>query len=148
MFLPNLLDIPAGKLDVPFTRTMNDDPVVLSYRESLLRLSDVQLLNGPRWLNDTVISFYFEYLGAETFKGSTQLLFVPPEVTQCIKLTPSGEMGVFLDPLHSSAKQFIFFALNDNEMTESSGGSHWSLLVFSQPERRVFHFDSSQVKCT
>jgi sentrin-specific protease 8 len=36
------------------------DPIVLSYHNSLLRKSDVALLEEPNWLNDKVIGFYFE----------------------------------------------------------------------------------------
>nr|CAH7727696.1 unnamed protein product [Callosobruchus chinensis] len=120
------------------------DAIVLSYNECLLRESDVELLRGPHWLNDSIISFYFEYLQSDLFSDCPQLLFVAPEVTQCIKISPLGDIGVFLDPLVSNIQRdFIFFALNDNESTESSGGSHWSLLVFSRPECTVFHYDSS-----
>lgn len=123
---------------------MNKNATVLSYRESLLRESDIDLLTGPYWLNDTIISFYFEYLENEVFQENKSLLFISPEVTQCIKISSQNEVGIFLDPLvQPSRKDFIFFALNDNEMTEYSGGSHWSLLVFSHPERMIFHFDSS-----
>ncbi|KAF2893612.1 hypothetical protein ILUMI_12561 [Ignelater luminosus] len=120
------------------------NPVVLSFHESLLRVSDIELLRGPCWLNDTVISFYFEYLEKKRFKNNPFLLFVPPQVTQCIKITPSSEISVFLSPLIAQPRRFIFFALNDNEQTEVSGGSHWSLLVFSYPEKMIFHFDSSK----
>ncbi|PNI37527.1 SENP8 isoform 2, partial [Pan troglodytes] len=36
------------------------DPVVLSYMDSLLRQSDVSLLDPPSWLNDHIIGFAFE----------------------------------------------------------------------------------------
>ena len=54
---------------------------------------------------------------------------------------------VFLNPLcenddHGGTKNFIFFALNDNQRIDKSGGSHWSLLAFSRPEQMIFHFDS------
>lgn len=123
---------------------MNSNPIVLNFHESLLRRSDVELLKGPYWLNDSIISFYFEYLERYVFKRHPVFLFISPEVTQCIKVTPDNEIGVFLDPLQAHKKKFIFFALNDNEQTEHSGGSHWSLLVFSQLERTVFHYDSSK----
>lgn len=123
---------------------MNNNPVVLSYHESLLRKSDIQLLKGPNWLNDTLISFYFEYLEIDCFKNSSHLLFVPPDVTQCVKISPLRELDVFLAPLEAKNRDFIFFALNNNEHIESSGGTHWSLLVFSHRERMIYHFDSSR----
>lgn len=118
------------------------DPIVLSFHESLLRVSDVQLLQGPHWLNDQIISFYFEYLEKEKYKKNCDMLFISPEVTHCIKIISDSEIDVFLSPLGANKKPFIFFALNDNE-SHRVGGSHWSLLVFSRPERAFFHFDSS-----
>lgn len=118
--------------------------VVLNFYESLLRDSDVELLKGPHWLNDTIISFFFEYLERLKFPKHKQLLFVSPEVTQCIKVMSDEEIDVFLNPLDAKSKDFIFFALNDNEQTEHSGGTHWSLLVLSQPEQLMFHYDSSR----
>lgn len=121
---------------------MNQDKIVLSFHETLLRESDVDILRGPRWLNDTLISFYFEYLETVRFKDYPSILFVSPEVTQCIKVISPSEMSIFFNPLYASKKDFIFFALNDNEQADCSGGSHWSLLVFSRPEKVLFHFDS------
>lgn len=123
---------------------MNKNEVVLSYGESLLRKYDVDLLKGPYWLNDSIISFYFEYLEKNVFPTHKSILFVSPEVTQCIKISPQSELKIFLDPLvQNEHREFIFFALNDNDVIESSGGSHWSLLVLSLPEMMLFHFDST-----
>lgn len=123
---------------------MNKNKVVLNYGESLLRQHDVDLLKGPFWLNDSIISFYFEFLEKDCYPSYKYILFVSPEVTQCIKMSPESEISLFLDPLLENEKrEFIFFALNDNDALESSGGSHWSLLVLSIPEKMIFHFDSS-----
>lgn len=69
--------------------------VILSFHEILLHKSDVDLLDGPYWLNDTVISFYFEYLERVIFNTATELLFVSPEVTQCIKMVKADEIKTF-----------------------------------------------------
>lgn len=37
------------------------DEIVVSFHNSLLRESDLCLLDGPRWLNDKLIGFAFEY---------------------------------------------------------------------------------------
>lgn len=117
--------------------------VVLNFHETLLHRSDVQLLEGPHWLNDNIISFYFEYLEKVIFQDSRELLFVAPEVTQCIKMVGSSEIKTFLDPLGVESKKFVFFALNDNDSPDTAGGSHWSLLVYSRPEGCFYHMDSS-----
>lgn len=36
------------------------DQIVLSFYDSLLRRSDVELLENCGWLNDRIIAFYFE----------------------------------------------------------------------------------------
>ncbi|XP_026321347.1 sentrin-specific protease 8 [Hyposmocoma kahamanoa] len=117
--------------------------VVLSFHEVLLHNSDLQLLDGPYWLNDNIISFYFEYLEKNLFSSAEEILFVSPEVTQCIKMVDTEEIKTFLEPLGIQTKQFVFFALNDNDSPDRAGGSHWSLLVYSKPESCFFHVDSS-----
>lgn len=121
----------------------DDDEIAISYHESLLRRSDVNLLTGPYWLNDQIISFYMEYLERHVFAHQKRLfLFVSPEVTQCLKMVPISEMEIFLAPLDAYNKSYMFFALNDHLQVNESGGSHWSLLVFSRREMTFFHFDS------
>lgn len=122
---------------------MAKSSVVLSFHETLLHQSDVELLYGPYWLNDTLISFYFEYLERVIFKNANNLLFVSPEVTQCIKMVQSEDIKFFLEPLNMDMKHFVFFALNDNNSPDMAGGSHWSLLVYSKTESCFYHFDSS-----
>lgn len=120
-----------------------DREIALNFQDSCLYLSDVNLLKGPYWLNDQIISFYFEYLEKEIFpEFSDRFLFVSPEVTQCIKFSPE-DVAMFLEPLRAHDKDFLFFALNDNFQVERAGGSHWSLLVYSRPENTFFHYDSS-----
>lgn len=120
------------------------DEVVVSYHESLLRRSDVDILLGPQWLNDQIISFYLEYLEHDRFADcKDRLLFVSPEVTQCLKMLPKDEIGIFLDPLGAQDKSFVFFPLNDHQY-DSAGGTHWSLVVYSRPEQKFLYIDSAK----
>lgn len=118
------------------------DPISLNYHDSLLRFSDVELLKGPYWLNDQIISFYFEYLQKQKFGSNNSILFISPEVTQLMKLMHGHDLEGLLKEIHVIDKDFVFFALNNNETTKA-GGSHWSLLVLSMPESTFFHYDSS-----
>lgn len=121
------------------------NPVVLSYNNSLLRKKDVELLKGPYWINDTIIGFYFEYLDETTTNSVVkELLFVSPELTQLLKLTASSDYGMLLGSINAKSSSFVFFPLNNCDSRESAGGSHWSLLVYSKPEKTCFHFDSSK----
>lgn len=40
----------------------DDDDIVLNFNDSLLRKSDVKLLEDSHWLNDNLIAFCFEYV--------------------------------------------------------------------------------------
>lgn len=118
--------------------------VVLSYFDALLRESDLDVLKGPHWLNDSIIGFYFEYMNKKIEKlPHINVLLIGPELTQLLKLGDVANYSIFLDPLKAKEKKFLFFPVNDCETKDAAGGSHWSLLVFSRPERTFFHFDSS-----
>lgn len=121
--------------------TRKEDVVVLSYFDCVIRQSDLLILKGNGWLNDAILGFYFAFLEKDRFQPNDELLFVGPEVTQCLKESPSCDMPIFLDPLEAKKKNYLFFAVNDSG--KSAGGSHWSLLVFSCLNKRFYHIDSS-----
>ena len=50
-----------------------------------------------------------------------------------MEFADDGELKTLLNKLEAPKKPFVLFVLNDNETTQS-GGTHWSLLVFSRPE--------------
>ena len=120
-----------------------DDPVVASMGDALVRESDVTLLSGPFWLNDRVIGFVFEYLHLHKFDGSSKICFISPEVGQFLKLASEKEVPVFFEPLNLEEKETILMAVNNADDPDSPGGSHWSLLVFTRQAREFFHLDSS-----
>ncbi|XP_067829549.1 sentrin-specific protease 8 isoform X2 [Heptranchias perlo] len=119
------------------------DPVLLSYHDSLIRRSDLSLLNPPNWLNDNIIGFAFEYFATEQYKElSDEACFISPEVTQFIKCTASQEeLAIFLEPLALAQKNLVFLAVNDNSV-QAAGGSHWSLLFYSRDKNCFSHYDS------
>ncbi|XP_064013162.1 sentrin-specific protease 8 [Pogoniulus pusillus] len=120
-----------------------EDPVVLSYKDSLLRQSDVALLDPPNWLNDHIIGFAFEYFAHHQFElFRDQLCFISPEVAQFIKCADSlEEVGSFLEPLQLRDRRLIFFPINDNSY-QLAGGTHWSLLVYCRDKDCFSHYDS------
>ncbi|KAL4227095.1 hypothetical protein ACF0H5_015069 [Mactra antiquata] len=123
----------------------NDNLVVLSFNDSLLHKSDVDLLNGPNWINDKLISFCFEYFEKEQFNHSAdKLALLSPEVAQFIKLAPDDDLGTCLGPLNLPSKQFVFLPVNDNQITCQAGGTHWSLLVYIRNKQEFRHYDSME----
>lgn len=118
------------------------DMIVLSYFDSVIRESDIDILKSTKWLCDAIIGFYFEYLQREKYKDNNELLFVSPEVTQCLKEITPSELPLFLDPLDAKKKKLIFMALNDCVDVTTPGGSHWSLLTYDRPQNTFYHADS------
>lgn len=123
---------------------MAADKVVLSYHDALIHESDLRLLEGRNWLNDSLISFWFEYLHHEIFQGCREFLFISPEVTQLLKMGDPCEIPLFLDPLDARRRSLIFLPVNDNASVVASGGSHWSLLVYTKQDNKWFHYDSQR----
>ena len=62
------------------------DPVILSYFDSLLRQSDIALLEKPNWLNDKIIGFAFQY-----YQEVNYSFYDPMEITNFrrIQVQPS-----------------------------------------------------------
>lgn len=118
------------------------DEICLNYHNSLLRKSDVDLLQEGKWLNDKVIGFWFEYLEHDIYTDDNSVCLIGPEVSQFIKLGSPEESVLFTEPLNLRDKLFILLPINDSVSFDSPGGSHWSLLVYSKPEDRYYHFDS------
>ena len=123
----------------------SDDEIVLSYKDCLLRKSDIALLKPGEWLNDAIISFWFEYLICEMYPSAADYVtLVGPEVCHLLKLTTEAEFPGLLQSIEP--KRFVFFALNNQTDPGSVGGSHWSLLVFDSmsAEEPIIHLDSSR----
>lgn len=116
------------------------DPIQASLGQCALRMSDVQLLHGPHWLNDAILNFYFAYLELIRYKSNSDFLFVTPKLSQCMLYMDDKELHALLSKgIH---KPFIFIAVNDNHSRERCGGAHWTLLVASRPDKSFYHFDS------
>ena len=127
---------------------MNElDSVILSYHDSLILDSDLELLKEGNWFNDRLIGFVYEYFENEIFKGEcndkNMFAFLNPSTVQYLKLCESIDEArmCFLDPLELKKKRFIFLPLNNNKNLEA-GGDHWSLLVIDRNDSLMKHYDS------
>ncbi|CAI7997267.1 Sentrin-specific protease 8 [Geodia barretti] len=122
------------------------EEVVLSFGDSLLRQSDVELLRCCGWLNDRLIGFYFEYLERIGFKDyAAKVCFVTPDVTQFVKLHEGddAELRIFLEPLALHTKDLVLLAVNDNQSNTHAGGAHWTLLTYWRPGNLFECYDSA-----
>lgn len=118
------------------------DQVVLSYGDSLLRSSDVALLDAPNWLNDNIIGFIFEFLASTLAPSTTErVALLSPDVSQFIKCC-GNDAAEFLQPLELPKKDLVLLPVNDNAGTEA-GGTHWSLLAYFHDGCEFLHYDSA-----
>ena len=117
------------------------DSIVISYHDSVLRQSDLALLSAPNWLNDQIISFFYEYLSNEEI-NDPRIGYVDPSLVQLVKLCAEPfEADAMLQSLNLSAKDIILIPINDEEFGKA-GGTHWSLLVWFRQEEKFVHFNS------
>jgi len=120
------------------------EEIVLSYHDSLIRKSDYKLLFSKEWINDNIIEFWLEYLYNHVFKDYQEhLLCIGPCMSHLIKLTDIEDLEPIVQPLKLEHKQLVLIPINDNNYSESVGGSHWSLLVLYVSSRKFEHYDSS-----
>jgi len=51
---------------------------ILSYYDVIVRESDLHLLQGPHWLNDVIIDFYFEWLSRTKLNQHPDAILLVP----------------------------------------------------------------------
>ncbi|KAG7018093.1 NEDD8-specific protease 1, partial [Cucurbita argyrosperma subsp. argyrosperma] len=113
----------------------------LIYNGVVLRRSDVRSLEDCNYLNDVIIDFYFAYLFES--HQSDDILLLPTSIS--FLLGNALDWDTFMDTMESlnfHEKKLIFFTVNENSNFSSSGGSHWSLLVYCRKRNLFMHYDS------
>ena len=127
--------------------------IVAELNDARLYPHDVALLQPRQWLNDQLIAFAFEELGAR-FSGEAVVLLEPATVYMALMLQDSATMREMLSvggtpslAERLAKAKLVLMPINDKDDPEAhSGGSHWSLLAFrvvaSTGERRFEHYDS------
>lgn len=136
---------------------MAADEIVLSYEDSLIRQSDLMLIQNNDWINDSIITFWFEYLSHEMFRDAeSRVSFISPEVTQLIKSadshysTTESVVTSLLESMSLTEKTLILMPLNDHSSRSmTAGGSHWTLIAiirntdhYKRDNFSFFHLDS------
>lgn len=120
------------------------DEKVLDYHDILLRRADVGLLNGPFWLNDQLIGFYFQYLPRDKYpivQGNVTL--ISGSVSFLLSHASESDACLTIEKLGISGNKAALFAVNNNPHVHSpNGGSHWSLLLYLVNKQQFYHFDS------
>ena len=120
--------------------TMDDK--VLSYGDCLLRVCDVALLTGPHWLNDAVMSWYFEYLRGEGAQPdephADRVALVDASLTFLVANVSPDEARAVLAPLGVSRAHMALFLVRATRTSASSN----AFCTSSSKSRLVERFES------
>jgi len=129
----------------------SEGEIILDYQNTLIRKSDFASLNSGQWLNDNIISFWFEYLENVLYADYAQkVCFISPQVSQLIKSaaeysTQQEDVRIMLESMNLKNRDLILLPISDCPTnSRSTGGSHWSLLAFVNSNRTFEHYDSFQ----
>jgi sentrin-specific protease 8 len=125
--------------------SLESDPILVSYHDSIVRRSNLKTLDYSNWLDDNIITFAFEYIqydSSEYPKDKDNLFaFVTPPVVQLLKMTDDSFAEQLLQSMDFMGKKFLILPINDNTKVNVFGGSHWSLLILSiQGKMKDFSF--------
>lgn len=120
------------------------DDKVLDYHDVLLRRADVELLDGPFWVNDQIIGFYFQYLPLEKYPTTQgDVMLISGSVAFLLLHANESDASLTIRKLGIAEKKAVLFAVNNNPHIHSpGGGSHWSLLLYLVDQQKFCHFDS------
>ena len=127
----------------------DEEEIILSTDNCEIKNSDISTLSPHTYLNDLIISFYYEILQKKYQSGLITLL--DPAVSMSIILDNSGNDDniedikncIFL-PLELDKKKFIFAPINDNKKIQyTCSGSHWTLNLVDVDNNVIYYLDSN-----
>jgi sentrin-specific protease 8 len=119
-----------------------EDSVVLSFGDTSLRKSDLDLLIPPNTINDRLIGFCFEYFEREQFNHSAdRIALLSPSVVQFVIYAAADDLVNLLEPFHLPTKQYIFVPVSNNFDTQHVDKAQWSLLVYVRSRQEFQHYD-------
>lgn len=110
-----------------------EDPIIVSFHDSIVRQSNLNTLEQNNWLDDNIITFAFEYLQNHPKLDLIfdNVFFVSPPVVQLIKMIDDDSLIPILQSMEFSQKKYLILPVNNNERVQEFAGSHWSLLILS-----------------
>ena len=127
----------------------DEEEIVLSTDNCEIKNSDISTLSPHTYLNDLIISFYYEFLQKKYHSDLITLL--DPAVSMSIILDQSLnddnlediKQCIFL-PLELNKKKFIFAPINDNKKLQyTCSGSHWTLNLVDVDNCVIYYLDSN-----
>lgn len=124
------------------------DEIILSTKNCSVTKEDIETLSPHTYLNDLIISFYYEII--QDRYPSTDITLLDPAVSMSIILDSDNDNDledikecIFL-PLELNKKKFVFAPINDNTKIQyTCSGSHWTLNVVDVDNSTIYYLDST-----
>ena len=126
------------------------DEVILSTKNCSVTKEDISTLSPYTYLNDLIISFYYEII--QDKYPSKDITLLDPAVSMSIILYSNDneddledlKQCIFL-PLELDKKKYIFAPINDNTKIQyTCSGSHWTLNVIDVDNSLIYYLDSTK----
>ena len=122
---------------------MENDPILITYKSCSIKQSDIDCLSDYQYLNDLIISFYYEILNEKYM--SNDIVLLDPAVSMSIIFDKDLDdiNNCIFEPLGMKNKKFIFVPINDNTKIEyKTSGSHWALNIIDVNNNTIYYLDS------
>ena len=122
---------------------MENDPILITYKSCSIKKSDIDCLSDYQYLNDLIISFYYEILNEKYM--SNDIVLLDPAVSMSIIFDKDLDdiNNCIFEPLGMKNKKFIFVPINDNTKIEyKTSGSHWALNIIDVNNNTIYYLDS------
>ena len=122
---------------------MENDPILITYKSCSIKQSDIDCLSDYQYLNDLIISFYYEILNEKY--TSNDIILLDPAVSMSIIFDQDLDdiNNCIFQPLEMKNKKFIFVPINDNTKIEYKiNGSHWALNIIDVNNNTIYYLDS------
>lgn len=122
---------------------MDNNQIILTYKCCSLKRSDINCLSDYTYINDIMISFYYEILN-EKFPSDKYVLMDPAvSMSIIVEKNLKDIKECIFDPLDLKSKNFVFVPINDNERIDyQTGGCHWALSIIDVNNNYIYYLDS------
>ena len=126
-----------------------EEAIILSTNNCEIRDSDIKTLSPHTYINDLIISFYYEIIQEKY--PSPLITFLDPAVSMSIIFDLSNNEQQHIEdiksctfiPLQLDKKKFIFAPINDNTKVQYTiAGTHWILNVVDIDNNKIYYLDS------
>ena len=120
---------------------------VLKTPSCTLYSNDISTLNNYTFINDMIITFYYELL--ENKFPTDDICLLQPSASMSIILDGTSIDDVqdvkecIFEPLNLSEKKFIFAPINDAASLQYQlSGMHWTLDIVDVENKKIYYLDS------